>query len=346
MTKKSKPIAIAGQLARKLVRIPSESITEKISKNKALSLKNAMEGITEKQLMLDLGVEAYKEYEGLEVGVLANGTPFFTQRGLGTFVGVANSHIGELSSEWESERFDTNKERLLFVKKYLDEHGYTENHLYIETRRNGKPVFAYQDIVCMAVLEYYAFESKKANKVALQRFRLLAQKSLRDFIYDLAGYHPATRNITTWRHFYDRVSINKSSVPHGYFSIFREAAGLIVDMLEAEYPLSDKTVPDGSIGIYWSKYYKENLENDYGPTIEYDHNYPSYFRQAESNPQKAKAYPIECLGIFRKWLEDTYILSHFPKYIKDKVKKLGIGEERAIKLINLYTPIQIEHKDN
>lgn len=76
-----------------------KGITKKSLKNKKIVNKNAIEGITGIQLVLDIGLEAYKEYDGFEVGVLSDGTPFFTQRGLGEFVGVANSHIGELSSD-------------------------------------------------------------------------------------------------------------------------------------------------------------------------------------------------------------------------------------------------------
>lgn len=263
---------------------------------------------------------------------------------MGEFVGVANSHIGELSSEWETERFFTKKERLLFIKKYLDERGYTNDSLYIKTTRNGRPLFAYPDIVCMAILEYYAFEAKKVNPVALQRFRVLAQKSLRDLIYDLADYHPEKKNVTAWRHFYDRVSINKNSVPSGYFSVFREAAGLIVDLLDANYPLSDKTVPDLSVGIHWAKYYKENLINDFGSPQEYDHNYPDYFAQSASNPQKAKAYPIDCLGKFKTWLENEYIFKHFPKYMKNKIAQLNLDKNTATALLTLYDKKQIEKK--
>ena len=321
-----------------------ERFTKNTNKNKEITLKNTIEGITGTQLVLDIGLEAYKEYDGFEVGVLSDGTPFFTQRGLGEFVGVANSHIGELSTEWEKERFSTKKDRLLFIKKYLDEKGYTGDRLYIKIKRNGRFLFAYPDIVCMAVLEYYAFEAKKVNEIALQRFRVLAQKSLRDLMYDLADYHPEKKNVNAWRHFYDRVSINKNSVPSGYFSVFREAAGLIVDLLDADYPLSDKTVPDLSVGLHWSKYYKENLMDEFGEPKEYDHNYPEYFAQAASNPQKAKAYPIDCLGKFKTWLENEYIFKHFPKYMKNKIEQLNLDKKKANVLLNLYTNKQIEKK--
>lgn len=53
-----------------------KGITKKSLKNKKMSDKNAIEGITGIQLVLDIGLEAYKEYDGFEVGVLSDGTPF------------------------------------------------------------------------------------------------------------------------------------------------------------------------------------------------------------------------------------------------------------------------------
>lgn len=42
---------------------------------------------------------------------------------------------------------------------------------------------AYPDDICMAVLEYYAFDAQAQNGTALQNFRKLARASLRLFIY-------------------------------------------------------------------------------------------------------------------------------------------------------------------
>ena len=55
--------------------------------------------------------------------------------------------------------------------------------------------------------------------------------------------------------------------------------------------------------------------------IRFDHSYPDYFSQADSNPQPAFAYPNAALGEFRCWLTDVYLPTKFPKYLTGKVRE-------------------------
>jgi hypothetical protein len=43
------------------------------------------------------------EIQGVGMGVLSDGTPFLTQRGLARLCGVENAHIGTISSQWGDE---------------------------------------------------------------------------------------------------------------------------------------------------------------------------------------------------------------------------------------------------
>jgi hypothetical protein len=77
---------------------------------------------------------------------------------------------------------------------------------------------AYPDGVCLAILEYYAFEAGINRKdEALMNFRLLAGKALRDFIYTQVGYDPENHVPTQWKQFHDRMSLVYNAVPAGYF---------------------------------------------------------------------------------------------------------------------------------
>lgn len=151
----------------------------------------------------------------------------------------------------------------------------------------------------MAIIEFYAFETSKANETAKKNFRKLASNRLERFIYDALGYSKADK----WRYFTDRASILQDSSPDGYFIIFKEMNGLIVDLINTDLPVNDKTVPDISVGTLWSKHWKDNeVESKLGARKRLEHNYPDYYPQSVSNPQHPWAYPDETLPEFRRCL--------------------------------------------
>ena len=53
------------------------------------------------QMTLDLGIEVERIVGGIEMGVLENGIPYLTQRGLAEITGAARSTIQELTQEWQ-----------------------------------------------------------------------------------------------------------------------------------------------------------------------------------------------------------------------------------------------------
>lgn len=56
-------------------------------------MKNSLQKVAEKQIPLDLGIEIEKAINGIEMGVLENGMPYLTQRGLSDVTGAARSLI-------------------------------------------------------------------------------------------------------------------------------------------------------------------------------------------------------------------------------------------------------------
>lgn len=293
------------------------------------------EKATPKQTTLDLGIEVQKDINGIEMGVLHNGIPYMTQRGLASVTGAARSSIQTISKEWEDHHGDNviTKDRISFFQKYLFEKGYNEPKLYLETMQNGSPHYAYPDIVCMAFLEYYAFESKGDNSTALASFRSFAGIGLQKYIYDALNYTPSDK----WKYHHDRISILNDSAPVGYFTIFQEINGLIVDLIGAGLTVNDKTIPDISVGIMWGKYWtSNNLESKFGPRIEYAHNYPGYYPQAMSNPQSANAYPDAALPLFRQWFRQEYLPTKFPAYILKKASLLPGGKAEALRIGTMF----------
>ena len=307
----------------------------KPNKNKNLDMKNSLQVAAPKQIPLDLGIEVQKDVNGVEMGVLENGMPFLTQRGLAEVTGVNRSVIQAITKEWEEHYADDviGKDRISFFKQYLFSNGFNEPAIHLQTVQNGVLHYAYPDIVCMAFLEYYAFESKSDSTTALKNYRKFATYGLGKFIYESLDYTPSDK----WKYHHDRVSLLKDSAPIGYFTIFQEITGLIVDLITADLAVNNHTVPDISVGQAWAAYWKENnLERGFGPRIPYAHNYPNYYPQALSNPQPANAYPDAALAMFRKWFKQTYLLSKFPKYILAKANLLPGGKPEALQIGGMY----------
>ena len=333
------PIAATlDEVTKKLVsRAPLKS-----SAINALMRKNDSFRAPPVQPMLDLGIETQKTVNGVEMGVLENGIPFLTQSGLAKLAGAKRGQIYAITQEWEAHYDDDvlAKGRISFLRDYLFKNGYTERKLYIETKKDGSIHYSYPDIVCMAVLEYYAFEVNGENqKEAQDNYRRLAAYGLQKYIYDALNYTPGDK----WKYHHDRVSILKNSSPDGYWIVFNEITGLVVDLITADLTVNNKTIPDISVGQCWGTYWDEaQLEQKYGARIKYLHNYPAYYPQSASNPQKPWAYPDSCLPEFRRWFRHEYLLTKFPKYILTKANLLAGGKGEALAIGGMYQPKQIE----
>ena len=176
--------------------------------------------ISPEESILNVGIQVEKSIDGVEMGILKNEMPYLTQGGLARITDTSQSTISDLTKEWEEKYSDPviGKGRNGFLKKYLFNYGYQDNSLFMSININGSIHYAYPEIVCMAVLEYYAFEALNHSPVAIKNYRGLARFGLQNFIYKALKYTPADK----WKYYNDRVSILKDSVPLGYFSVFRE----------------------------------------------------------------------------------------------------------------------------
>jgi hypothetical protein len=294
------------------------------------------------QFPLDLGIEVERTIGGVEMGVLQNGIPYLTQTGLAEASGAARSTVFEVTQEWEAAMANgivAPRSRIAFFHDYLAKNGYTEPRLFIEISKNGSPYYAYPDIVCMAFLEYFAFEAQRTNDNAIKNYRNFARYGLQKFIYDALGYVPGD----PWKLFNARVSILQGTVPAGYFSVFKESTGLVVDLINAGLPVNQHTIPDGSVGGTWGRYWTaNNLADKYGDRIEYPHYYPPEYPQSASNPQKANAYPNESWAEFQTWFRTIYLPTKYPAYILKKASLLPGGAGEARQLATMYEPRMIE----
>lgn len=280
--------------------------------------------------------------DGIEMGVLENGMPYLSQRGLVKMSGIARTSFQNLSSNWKNEKESgTGFE----INKLLLEAGYNEDELFIEVEVGGRKTYAYTEPVCLAILEYYAFDAKKKSDVAQNSFRTLSKAGFRVFVYQYTGYKPQHQHLDSWKHFHDRIDLVYNKVPKGYYCMFREIAGMIVSLIRQNILVNDKIIPDISVGQHWAKYWKSGgFDAKFGNRVEYSHNYPDYYPQSKSNPQPAKAYPNESLHIFRQWFEETYLISKFPKYILNQSKQGKIELNIANKAIDSVSLPMLDKK--
>lgn len=311
--------------------------TSKIDELEAKMIKNIAGGQTE--MIFDVDIE--KEVGGIQMGVLKGGTPYLTQEGLSKLCGVSRKMLYNIDQEMHSATEGKAKDRASKIKELLKIQGYNEKDLFIRIQKSKNEVYnAYPDSVCMAILEYFAFDDSR--KEAQDNYRLLARSSFRNYIYGAVGYKYDAEKLDKWKHFLDRVDINYDVVPDGYFSIFKETSGLTVSLIRNEIIIDENTIPDLSVGGTWGRYWsKNNLQNEFGDRVKYNHSYPDYFPQAVSNPQESWCYPNDALPLFRKWFKAEYIYSKFPAYLLSKVKQLKLTHEHKEKILDAVKPKQL-----
>jgi hypothetical protein len=286
------------------------------------------------ELALVHSVAIAKEVDGIEMGVLSDGRSYLTARGLALLCVTGPSTILDQGRRWR-EGNRTGK-----LAQMLIQRGITRDSLYVEIVKDGKPTHAYTDDVATIILEYYAFEVTPPNKGAQLNFRRLAQAGLRLFVYQALGYDPNRQLTQSWRNFHDRLTMH--SVPRGYFSVFRECADFVLASIRAGLPVDDQTIPDISVGVTWANYWREHrLAEKFGEREKHDHNYPDYYPQAKSNPQEMAVYPVAALGVFREWLETSYLPQKFPAYLDTKRRRGLIAASTVELLLAEVNPPQL-----
>jgi hypothetical protein len=285
------------------------------------------------QMELSKIVAVEREISGIEMGVLADGTPYLTLRGLAAVCGLAPSTMIEQVKAWNDGK------RTSKLAQFLIGLGVKVDRLSATISENKHAV---PDSVCILILEYYAHTGD--NPGAKKNYRILARKGLRSYIYESTGYDEKVVLPRGLRDFSDRLLLNR--VPAGYYSVFKEMADFLLKAIQGGLMIDEGTVPDISVGRTWSGYWEQNdLEVTFGARTKYEHNYPEYYSQSDSNPQPAWAYPIESLGIFRKWLEDEYIPERLPAYLATKVRQNKIASSVADKLLAAVTPMALRDDD-
>lgn len=254
------------------------------------------------------------DIEGIEMGVLSDHTTYMTGRAVARLCGAAVSTIINQKDEWAA-----GKRNNKFAKKLVTD-GYVSTELCFPVKHKGVNALGYPEAVVMAFLDYYAYDTPTPSETARKNLRLFSQAGLRLFVYTALGYDPARSVPLHWRNFHDRMLL--ATAPVGYFSIFKEIADFAIGAIRGGLPADEHTIPDGSVGIAWSKHWEaKKLADEHGERIRHEHNYPSHYAQAASNPQEIWVYPLSALGEFRIWMQTEYARTKYPIYLQSKVKR-------------------------
>lgn len=319
----------------------SNKSTEEISLNakkiSVLARKTTSKEAPPSQGSLGLEIQKESAYGEIGMGVLSDGTPYLNQRGLAVLCGVENAHIGTISSQWNED-----KPRVKSIRANLAKSGLSSTAAHVELYHEGSLHYCYPADICLAVLEYYAFDAgANCQPEARDNFRLLAGSKLRELIYSQVGYDPTgTQRFVKW---HERIGLNYQSAPKGFFHVFNEAHTIIYEMIVAGAEIGDKTVVDVSIGQHWAKHWMDNdLSSRFGDRGTYPHKYPESHPQSKANPHESWCYPLAALGYYRNWLQETYIEGgKFSTYLKGKVAKGELAPSVAQLAIKAIVPVQI-----
>ncbi len=283
---------------------------------------------------LDLRPVVEVEVDGITMGVLSDGTPYLSLYGLAKLCGIDEAPLRIFTTNWDTEK---NKPRGKKINSYLAKNGNpTPEKLFTRTtNKQGVETHAYPDYVCMAILRYYAFDASNFDSsTAQENFATLAEYTLRRMIYERSGYRPNKEVISSsWDVFKQRIMAN-DDIPLGYFSIFREMADLTVKLINNEFKLDPFSIPDISVGQRWAAHWKEiKLSEIHGDRVLHPHNYPDNFPQSKGTKKEAYIYPNSALGLFKDWLNTTYVNVHLATYLRNKVKSRAIPAIQADQIL-------------
>lgn len=197
------------------------------------------------------------EVDGIEMGVTEDGTPFLTGRGLATVCGISASTLNEWGEivPVTGDRFRAGK-----LAKLLIDHGFGGDRFFQKLIYKGQEANAYPDAVCIAFLEYYGFEAgERCTEEAKNNYRILARKSLQDYIYRHTGYKSSQVSdvplLYTSTYIRRLENMRDHQVDDELWTTFREGAEVLLFVeKDLRVPVDKMDLCDGSIGSHWGAY--------------------------------------------------------------------------------------------
>lgn len=300
-----------------------------------------------KQMILKLEPIRHQEVNSIAMGILPNGETYLSLNGLARFCGVSPSVIIDFSQEW-TQGVAQGKPRGLKICNLICE--WTEQDkvpisLCVEIVSKNSitgVIHAVPELICMAILDYYAHYADDKKDEALKNYRIAARYGLRKYIYEQLNYDETAILNQSWNLLRERILLNEK--PAGYYTMFDEATGIIASLIRGGIKVDDSIMPDGSLGNHWGRYWSSNnFDNKYGRREKIQHRFPDSYRQLDPD---VWAYPNSSLAEFRNWLENNYLPEKYPAYIKNRVKDGKVSADKMAVLISAVLPPSLENKQS
>lgn len=256
----------------------------------------------------------------IEVGLLRDGTPFLSGRGLAKACGISNSTLvswGEFAPQ-AGAKYRSGK-----LANLLTTYHYRGDRLFLrlpsEVTFGGKAnVSAYPYQVCMAFLDYYAFAANK--EAARNSLRILSKQQLPNFICNAIAQQPSAPKPDTKQPESDRTIRGK--VPNNYFGVFqiasREKLGTAQNGLPLDVPITSPRNIEKAWGQYW---HIHKLWEQHGKRVPYLRRSLDKSPQTTDGYRKTYLYPASALSDFKHWFYLHYIPDRFPSYRHRKAQQ-------------------------
>jgi hypothetical protein len=212
----------------------------------------------------------------LGFGTFPDGTPYATGRGLAAMCGVDESTIRGIGQYVDIKSSKPNTREFKIIKN-LSNLKYNSSQLYYEIIHESqpKPINAYPESVCIAILKYYAYQAgDNCTEEAETLSDLLMQKSFREFVYEIVGYKQAPKasfNNYVLSRILHHHNVDKMPLPDGYFCLFDKMVEVLQNFdLKIDYVLQDQWYdyskgdvrflePDISLGRRFSQLFTSNF---------------------------------------------------------------------------------------
>lgn len=250
----------------------------------------------------------FGQFDGIEMGVMDDGTPFLSGAGLSQMCGVVPSVITDLGEFISLGRTKPRGAKIANILSQTPD--FSSDRFFEKIPHNGQIVNAYPEAVCMAVLEYYAFEAgERCTDKAKQISRLLMRKTFRDFVYSLVGYNKPRLSFSDYM--LSRINhhhaVSRNPLPDGYFCLFDKMIELLQRFdLRIEYTLGEQWYdsskgalrflePDISLGRHFSGLFKNEF-------TEKEQAYQEEYNARASNPKIKEFWSTKLKEI--KWKRD------------------------------------------
>jgi hypothetical protein len=250
----------------------------------------------------------------VEVGILGDGTPFMSGRELARACGISNSTLvgwGEHTPQLGDENRAGKMAHLLATYRYEGDRFFLR--IPDGTKFGHKAnVSAYPYKVCLAFLDYYAFEANK--EAARNSLRVLSEQQLPQFIYQAIHGAPSNTDAPIMDPFRDRPL--RDGIPVGYFTVAQLASREELRSRLREF-FPELIIPETQLAKAWNHYWDvKKLGAQYGDR------FPLPDQKNEPWSQMVTyVYPKAALEDFRQWLSLRYLPDRFPSYLQRKIKQ-------------------------